>query len=410
MTPSIPRGVPPAGRFALLAALFSSVGQTFFIGLFGAEFRAAFDLSDAGLGTLYSGATLASGLLMFWLGGIVDRRALRHVVIAVLAALAVGAWLVASAAGPWSLLPGLFLVRLAGQGMMGHLGVVAAGRYAVHRRGRALAMVSYGFILGEACLPPLVAWALSDLEWRVVWLASALLLASIAAPLMWWMARPLTGNPAADLDAAAGEPDLGRRALLTSPVFQRVLLVVLVPPVVVTAAFLHQGAVAERMGWSLLDVGRAFVGFALAQAGAAFLAGRLIDRFSARGVLRVQLLPLGLGMVALGWAPPAAALWLMFLGLGVTAGFNGVTSAAVWVELFGTRQLGMIRGVYSALMVLGTAIGPIALGAALDVGISLAAIGLSVLAWTVIVAPLATPGVLAARRARALAAGTRQGG
>ncbi|MFU8833621.1 MAG: MFS transporter, partial [Wenzhouxiangella sp.] len=147
-----PRGLPPAGRFALLAALCSSVGQTFFIGLFGSDFRAEFGLSDAAFGTLYSAATLGGGLLMFWLGGLADRFTLRRSVLLVLGMLALGALLVSAAQTVALLLAGLFLVRLAGQGLMGHLGVVAAGRFAVRRRGRALAMVSYGFILGEASL------------------------------------------------------------------------------------------------------------------------------------------------------------------------------------------------------------------------------------------------------------------
>jgi len=389
-----PRGLPPAGRFALLAALFSSVGQTFFIGLFGADFRAEFALSDAAFGTLYSTATLASGLLMFWLGGLADRFALCHAIAGVLLMLGAGAALIALAGAGWLLLPGLFLVRLAGQGLMGHLGVVAAGRFAVRRRGRALAMVSYGFILGEACLPPLVASLLTGYDWRAIWLGASLLIVAVALPLMVWLARPLTGDPA----AAAEDPSrfgatLSRRKVLVHGAFVRVLLVVLVPPVLVTALFLHQGAIAERQGWALVEVGRAFVLFAAVQASASFLGGRLIDRFSARSLLRVELLPAGLAVLALGGLDPAVSLWLMFAGLGATAGLNSVIAAAIWVELFGTRQLGMIRGVYAALMVLATAAGPVLLGALLDAGVTLAQFGVASAAWIMLVPILAVPGI-----------------
>jgi sugar phosphate permease len=386
------RGLPPAGRFALLAALCSSVGQTFFIGLFGADFRAAFGLSDAALGALYSSATLVSGIAMFWLGALADHVALRRAVAGVLVLLAAGAWLVAIAPAAWALLPGLFLVRLAGQGLMGHLGVVAAGRYAVHRKGRALAMVSYGFIVGEALLPPVVALALSAYDWRAVWLCASVVLVVIALPLMYVLARPLTGNPAADAEREAGGAApvrWRRRGLLTQSAFLRVLLVVLVPPVLITALFLHQGSIAERLGWSRMAVGQAFVGFAAAQGLAAFVAGRLIDRFSARALLRFQLLPAAAGTLALGTLGPVPALWAMFCGLGLTAGFNGVVGSAIWVELFGTRQLGMIRGVYAALMVLGTALGPVLLGGLLDAGVSLLAVGLGVAVYVALVPPLA---------------------
>jgi len=392
---STPPGLPPAGRFALLAALSSSIGQTFFIGLFGAEFRAAFVLSDAQFGLLYSAATLVSGLSMFWLGAVIDHVRLARAVAVVLVLLALGAGLVASADGVAGLLLGLFLLRLAGQGLMGHLAVVAAGRFALRRRGRALAMVSYGFILGEACLPPLVAGLLQSFDWRTVWLGASLLLAGLALPVLFLLARPMIGNPAAALEPETSTPPtlFRRRDLFSQGAFIRVLLIILVPPVLVTALFLHQGAIAERMGWTLIEVGRAFVLFALLQAAAAFSAGRLIDRFSARALLRVQLLPGAIAVLALGWLAPGPSLWLMFAGLGLLSGLNSVIGAAIWVELFGTRQLGMIRGVHTALMVLGTAAGPVLLGALLDHGVSLAAFGVGVSLWIVLVPLLAVPGV-----------------
>lgn len=394
---SEPRGLPPAGRFALIAALFSSVGQTFFIGLFGSDFRAEFGLSDARFGTLYSAATLASGIAMFWAGSLADHFSLRRAVIVVLALMAAGAWLVSATTAGWLLLPGLFLLRMSGQGLMGHLAVVAAGRYALRRRGRAVAMVSYGFIVGEACLPPLVALALEQYDWRTVWLAAAVAIAAVGIPLLAWLARPLTGNPAADAEAHGATEDLPllrRHKMLVHGAFVRVLAVVLVPPVLITALFLHQGAIAERQQWTLLDVGQAFVLFASAQAAAAFLGGRLIDRFSARALLRVQLLPAAVAVLSLGTLAPHVSLWAMFAGLGITAGLNGVISAAIWVELFGTRQLGMIRGVYAALMVVSTAAGPIALGALLDAGVTLLAIGVGVAFYTAVVPVLVAPGIV----------------
>lgn len=399
-----PVGIPPAGRFALLAALFSSIGQTFFIGLFGADFRAEFGLSDAAFGALYSGATLVSGICMFWMGGLADHLSLKRAVAAVVTLLAFGAWLVSSASSAWMLLPGLFLIRLCGQGLMGHLGVVAAGRYALRRRGRALAMVSYGFIVGEACFPPLVALALDQYDWRSVWLIASLGMMFVALPVLAWLARPLTGNPAAEQEANASEPGaeavppLRRHRLLTHAAFVRVLLVTLLPPVLITAMFLHQGSIAERQGWTLLQVGQAFVLSAAAQAAAAFLAGRLVDRFSARMLLYFQLLPAALGVLSLGLLGAQASLWAMFVGLGVTAGFNSVLSAAIWVELFGTRQLGMIRGVYAALMVVSTALGPVILGGLLDLGVSLLAIGVAVTAYALVVPAVVVPGIVPHRR------------
>ncbi len=391
-----PRGIPPAGRFALCAALCSSFGQTFFIGLFGAEFRSDFSLTESTLGLIYGLATLVSGVLMFWLGAIADHWSLRRVAVLAMGLLAGGALMIGLGDHLVLLLAGLFLVRLAGQGMSGHLAVVAAGRYAVRRRGRAMAMATYGFIIGEALFPVLVAWAMGWTDWRGVWLMASAMVVILALPLLIRLASPLVGSgPGDDASEAADQaPTISRAQLFRDGRFLRVLAVVLIPPLVVTATFLHQGTLAERLGWGLGDVASGFVLFAAIQGVFAFAGGRLIDRFSARALLRFSLLPACVGLLALSLTSPEAALWLMFAGLGMTAGLNGVTSGAVWAELFGTAQLGLIRGVYSALMVVSTAIGPVIVGLLFDWQVSLLSMAIGYTAYALVVPFIVVPGIL----------------
>lgn len=395
MTESAPRGLPPAGRFALAAALCSSFGQTFFIGLFGADFRAEFGLAESSLGALYGLATLSSGLLMFWLGSLADHWPMRRAIAASMLGLATGALLLSLSPHMAVLLLGLFLIRLAGQGLSGHLAVVAAARYATRRRGRAVAMATYGFILGEASFPVLVAWALGWTDWRGVWMLASVTILLLALPGLSALASPLGHDRAGDSGAGSQRASIPmRRArLFRHGGFLRVLAVVLVPPVVVTAVFLHQGTVAERLGWNLNEVASGFVLFAAIQGVFAFAGGRLIDRFSARVLLRFSLLPAGLGLLSLSLVEPGLSLWLLFAGLGMTAGLNGVISGAVWVELFGTAQLGMIRGVYAALMVVSTAIGPVVLGLLFDWQVSLLSMALAYLAYAAIVPTWLVPGI-----------------
>jgi len=398
MTTAELRGTPPAGRFALAAALCSNLGQTFFIGLFGSAFRADFALSESELGLLYGVATLCSGLLMFWLGAIADHLAMRRAIVVALLALAGGALLLGVADSTPLLFAALFVVRLAGQGIVGHLAVVAAGRYAIRRRGRAIAMTTYGFILGEAMFPPLVALALGWISWRTVWLIAAGLLIMLAIPLLYRLARPLA-DPAPPVLAEGQIPvaQLRRRELLRDPLFWRVASILLMPPLVVTAIFLHQGTLAEMLGWPLPRVASGFVLYAACQGVFAFAGGRLVDLFSAQRLLRFSLLPAALGMLSLSFASPEFSLWLLFAGLGMSVGLNAVISGGIWVELFGSVQLGMIRGVYVAMMVLSTAIGPVLFGLLFDWQVSLLAIGLGVLVYAVVVPLVVVPGIRAAR-------------
>jgi MFS family permease len=380
-----------AATFGFCAAFLSSVGQTFFIGLFGANFRAEFGLGEGAFGTLYGAATLASGLLMFWLGGLADRLRPSQSISLSLLILGLGALVIALGRGtPW-LLPGLFLLRLGGQGLTGHVAIVIAARHGGARRGRSVATAAFGFILAEALLPLAVTAALGWLDWRWLWAGIGLFMLVAALPLMRMLASRLPTT--ATIEHTADEPEgpTGRRQLLRDTRFLAALSVVLVPPFVVTAVFLHQGTFAELRGWRGSQVAAAFVGFAFLQAVATFFSGRLIDRLGCLRLMQLYLLPLGIGVLGLGFVTSLSGLWLLFCGLGLAAGANAVVAGAVWVEVFGSRRLGMVRGVYAGLMVVATAIAPALLGYALAAGVSLELMALGTAAWTATVPPFAAP-------------------
>lgn len=396
MSPDSPHGhegllARRAAAFGLCAAFLSSAGQTFFIGLFGASFRTEFALGEGAFGALYGVATLASGLLMFWLGGLADRLSPRQAISVSLGLLGAGALLVALGPASAWLLPALFLLRLGGQGLTGHVAIVAAARHGGPRRGRSVATAAFGFILGEAFLPLVVTALLGLLDWRWLWAGVGCFVLVVALPLMRSLAAPLPGRtPAGDEPPGPGGPS-GRWQLLLDRRFRAALSVVLVAPFVVTAVFLHQGTLMEAKSWRPADVATAFLGFAAFQAVATWLSGRLVDRIGSLGLMRMYLMPLGLGILALGYVDGSASLWMLFCGLGLTAGSNAVVAGAVWVEVFGASRLGMVRGVYAGLMVLATAVSPALLGLAVARGVPLRLMALGTLAYVVLVPVLAAP-------------------
>ena len=74
--------------FAL--TFLSSFGQTFFISLSGPDIRAAFGLTHGAFGSIYSLATLSSGLLMIWVGSVIDRVDIRLYATTAMLGLAIG--------------------------------------------------------------------------------------------------------------------------------------------------------------------------------------------------------------------------------------------------------------------------------------------------------------------------------
>ena len=137
--------------FAL--TFLSSFGQTFFISLSGPDIRAAFGLTHGAFGSIYSVATLSSGLLMIWVGSVIDRVNIR--LYATTAMLRPEAAALSLSFAPNLLVLGLslFALRLFGQGMLSHAGVMSTARLHEGVRGRALGVAALGFPAGEAILP-----------------------------------------------------------------------------------------------------------------------------------------------------------------------------------------------------------------------------------------------------------------
>lgn len=377
-----------AAWFGFGAALASAAGQTFFIGLSGAAIRGEFGIDDAHFGGLYALATLISGFAMFWLGEFADHMRMRRALWVALGVLISGALLLSQARSEWLLLPALLLLRLGGQGLCGHLAIVAAVRFGGVRTGRGVSIAAFGFIAGEALFPWLVLGVLDVIDWRTLWLgvAGALVL---GGTVIGWFGASLPS--ARETQSGEQEPRVGRARLLRTPSFIASLLIVLVPAFTVTAVFLHQHTLAERMAWSPALLPLAFLIFAATQAAANFAAGWVVDRIGVLPVTRTYLIPLALALLVMTSLSGPASQLIGFALLGVTAGAQGVVGGALWVQLFGARQLGLVRGVYAAAMVLASAVSPWLLGLALTAGLSLGLIAAALAAYALLAPWLMQP-------------------
>ena len=108
-----------------LLTFTSSYGQTYFISLFAPDIRATFDLSHTEWGLYYAAGTLASAFIMVWAGTLVDRYRVRILGAIVCVALALSTFVMAGNHAAWMVPLAIFLLRFTGQGMAGHIAVVA---------------------------------------------------------------------------------------------------------------------------------------------------------------------------------------------------------------------------------------------------------------------------------------------
>lgn len=378
--------------FGVLAVLLSGFGQTFFIALFGGELRATFNLSHGDFGLLYGLASVGSAATMLWAGRGVDRLDLRIFVTGVLVLLALGCVLMAVANSLPVLWLGLFLTRVCGQGLMLHLALTSMGRYYRSERGKAVGIAAVGLPIAEATFPAAAVALFGMYDWRMVWWVGAVALITVAIPLVLWLLR---GHGARRRQYAAEQAafdDAGgwaRREVLRDPVFYGVLPAVVLAPSTVTLVFFHQSHIATQYGWSLEWVATSLAVFAVAHVVGLLGGGPLVDRFRARWMLPLSLLPLvcGLSVLALAQGAWVAPVYLGFCGLAV--GMTGTAANAIWAELYGTTHLGAIRAMAHASMVFATALTPPASGWLFDWGAAVSSVAAGVIALTAVAAVLA---------------------
>ncbi|MCF8710352.1 MFS transporter [Rhizorhapis sp. SPR117] len=359
-----------AGGFLLL--MFSSFGQTFFIGLAGNELRVRFHLSGGAFGLIYMAATLASAAVLPWLGRSLDLMPGWKVTRFAMPLLALACLLLAYAPHIAVLVVAIFLLRLFGQGMMTEIAFTEIGRWFVASRGLAMAIVTLGLQTGTALLP--IAYILvSDwLGWQVAWVASAAVLI-LACPGLLALTRVERVPHARESAMAAGKTarDWSRSAVARDPVLYLLLAGTLAPPFISTTIFFHQGYFIALRGYDAISFTAAFPVMAVSTIIFGFVCGHLVDRYGA-----IRLLPWFLGPLAVASATAAliTPLWgiyvFMFL-LGISNGFTSTLLGALWPEVYGIANLGGIRAMTVSAMVLATALGPGLTGILIDLGVSL---------------------------------------
>lgn len=368
--------------FGFLMAFGSSFGQTFFISLFSAEFRAAFGLSHGGFGALYSAATLTSGLLLLWAGGMIDRVDLRLFGGLVLLGIAGASALAAATAGPVMLVAALFCLRFFGQGLASHTAVTAVARYAYPKvRGRSVSLAALGFPAGEAVWPAVAVALIAVIGWRWTYVGAALLAVGVYLPLAMVL---LASHGRRHTDLLARTEEGGgdamrqwtRREVIGDPTFLWSMAAVLAPSFIVTGILFHQVHLTETKGWDLGVFAAGYVAYAACQIAVALVTGPAIDRVGARRVARFYLTPLVGGLVLLSQSD---AVWagLFFLAMcGATSGASSTLLGTLWAEIYGVRHLGAIRALVTACTVVSSALSPAMMGWALDAGVSIEAIAL----------------------------------
>ena len=368
--------------YGFLLAFLSSAGQTYFLGVFGAGIQAEFGLDAGSWGRIYMFGTLASALLINWSGALIDRIDLRLFTALALLGLSAACLMMGSVASPAMLIFAIFLLRHFGQGLCSHAGITSMARYHDVDRGKAIALAAIGFAFGEAMLPVAGLYAATVLGWRDTFQVVALVVLTLILPVLWLL-KGHTRRHRLHIDTLADRAasdnavmDYTRRGMLSERRFYLILPAMIAPSMIGTALFFFPAEIASAKNWSSLWLTGNYWLYSLVSVVTTIYSGILIDRFGARRVVPMFLLPLALALAVINLSDHPYMVWPYMLLMGISSGLYFTGLSALWAELYGPKHLGAIKSLTNAIMVFSSALGPALVGSLLQQGMSFTAISL----------------------------------
>jgi predicted MFS family arabinose efflux permease len=138
-----------------------------------------------------------------------------------------------------------------------------------------------------------------------------------------------------------------------------------------TAFFFNQVYFAELKGWSHIQLVALFPAYTITSVFAMLGSGWALDKIGTGRLIPWFLLPMILAFITFSTAYNTGPMLLGFCFLALTSGMAITLPNAFWAEFYGTGHLGAIKAMATAVMVLGSALGPGITGILIDYGFSL---------------------------------------
>ena len=361
--------------FGFIFTFFSSFGQSFFLGLFNSSIRDALSITHGQFGSIYASATLLSSLVLVWIGKKIDDVNILKFASYVIIFLSASCFIFSKISSVIFLFIGIFLMRLAGQGLTTHTATTTISRYFEKNRGRALSTCWLGLSLAEFTMPVLIVFLLTFIEWRDIWISISILIIIVLPITAYTLVRNVrldTREDSSKKDETRRETKQWKRIeVLKDYRFYIICMTMLAMPWIATGTFVYQSFISTSKGWGPYVIAQSFMAYSIFSVITLFVSGFLIDKFSSRRLLIYMNMPLLMATIVLFYFDSSFSSFI-FLGLiGISNGLANVLGSSTWAEIYGVKYIGSIKALTTALMVFSTAFGTALFGILIDNGLSI---------------------------------------
>jgi len=363
--------------FGFVFTFFSSIGQSFFIGLFNSNIRQELNITNAEFGSIYGIATLCSSFALIWLGKKIDDLKLVNYSLLVVIFLSLAALFFSFVNGIILLAMGIFFLRLSGQGLMAHTASVSTSRFFDRSRGKALSYIWVGMSFGEFLLPIIIVYLLTFIYWRNLWQGFSLLIILLLPIFTYLTVKEISifsrenKNRNNDNKVIDSIKSWTRTEVLKDFKFYSILPAMLASSFIITGIVINQTFIIESKDWGKFAMAKSFMIYSILTVLTLFFSGYLVDKFTSKKVFPLLNVPLLLSLIVLAtFDHPYTAF--VFMGLmGISNGLTNVLMVSFWAEIYGVNYLGSIKALTGSLMVFSTALAAAVFGILIDLGYSI---------------------------------------
>ena len=360
--------------FGFIFTFFSSFGQSFFLGLFNSSIRDALSITHGQFGSIYASATLLSSLILVWIGKKIDDVNILKFASYVILFLSASCFIFSKISSVIFLFIGIFLMRLAGQGLSSHTATTTISRFFEKNRGRALSTCWLGLSLAEFTLPVLIVFLLTFIEWRDIWLSISILVIIILPIVSYFLVKDVkleTREKSNSIEDPKEIRQWKRIEVLKDYRFYIISMSMLAMPWIATGSFVYQSFITTSKEWGPYIIAQSFMAYSIFSVITLFISGFIIDKFSSRRLLIYMNIPLLFSTIVLFSFDAQISSFFFFGLLGITNGLANVLGSSTWAEIYGVKYIGSIKALTTALMVFATAFGTALFGILIDFGFTI---------------------------------------
>ncbi len=360
--------------FGFIFTFFSSFGQSFFLGLFNSSIRDALSITHGQFGSIYASATLLSSLILVWIGKKIDDVNILKFALYVIIFLSASCFIFSKISSVIFLFIGIFLMRLAGQGLSSHTATTTISRFFEKNRGRALSTCWLGLSLAEFTLPVLIVFLLTFIEWRDIWLSISILVIIVLPIVSYFLVKDVkleTREKSNSIEDPKEIRQWKRIEVLKDYRFYIISMSMLAIPWIATGSFVYQSFITTSKEWGPYIIAQSFMAYSIFSVITLFISGFIIDKFSSRRLLIYMNIPLLFSTIVLFSFDAQISSFFFFGLLGITNGLANVLGSSTWAEIYGVKYIGSIKALTTALMVFATAFGTALFGILIDFGFTI---------------------------------------